>query len=56
MNLGDFDTSGRRKPIDREGDDFLIEADQVISAVGQKVDVASVFDGVSRGSAARASR
>ncbi len=37
MRLGNFDRSGRKKPIADEGDRFRIEADTVISAIGQAV-------------------
>ncbi len=42
MHLGDFDRSGRRRPEADQDDDFVIDADQVIMAVGQTID-ASVF-------------
>ncbi|MFW6035077.1 MAG: FAD-dependent oxidoreductase, partial [Halothermotrichaceae bacterium] len=35
---GDFDNSGRRKPFPVEGSNFVIEANMVISAVGQTVE------------------
>jgi NADH-quinone oxidoreductase subunit F len=38
MHLGDFDRSGRRRPEADEEDAFVIEADQVIMAVGQTLD------------------
>jgi glutamate synthase (NADPH) small chain len=34
--LGEPDTSGRRKPVDKEGSEWLFEADTVIEAIGQK--------------------
>ena len=37
MNLGDFDRSGRRRPVESE-DTFRIQADQVIFAIGQSFD------------------
>ena len=46
MSLGEFDVSGRRKPVAADGNDVVIEADQVIAAIGQKVDVSAVFNGV----------
>jgi NADH-quinone oxidoreductase subunit F len=46
MVLGEFDASGRKKPIAVEGKDFYIDADQVIAAIGQKVDVSAVFNGL----------
>jgi NADH-quinone oxidoreductase subunit F len=47
MELDIFDSSGRRKPISKSDDTFLIEADQVIAAVGQKVDTSLVKNSVS---------
>lgn len=35
MTLGDFDRSGRRRPVPIEGEEFVIEADAIISAIGQ---------------------
>ncbi len=43
MELGEPDTSGRRRPIPIEGSEFEIEADNIIPAIGQK----SVLDFVS---------
>lgn len=40
MRLGEFDKSGRRRPEPILGDEFMVEADQLIVAVGQKHDVA----------------
>jgi len=34
MDLGDLDNSGRRKPIARQGSEFLINADSIIMAIG----------------------
>jgi heterodisulfide reductase subunit A-like polyferredoxin len=36
--LGDRDASGRRMPVPVEGSDFLMEADTIITAIGQRVD------------------
>ena len=33
MELGEADASGRRRPVTKEGSDFVIEADTVIMAV-----------------------
>ena len=41
--LGDYDTSGRRRPVPLKGSDFVILCDQVIAAVGQKVDFDTVL-------------
>ncbi len=38
MHLGEFDHSGRRRPEADQDDTFVIEADQVIMAVGQSAD------------------
>ena len=39
MRLGEFDRSGRRKADDSGGNDFVIEADQIIAAVSQASDL-----------------
>ena len=39
MQLGDFDRSGRRKPVTGDDDVFVIPCDQVIAAIGQRVDL-----------------
>ncbi|MFC2007441.1 FAD-dependent oxidoreductase [Chloroflexota bacterium] len=39
MRLGEPDKSGRRRPIPMEGSEFVIEADTVIVAVGQRPDL-----------------
>lgn len=36
MTLGDFDNSGRRRPVPRLGDQFVLDVDQVILAIGQQ--------------------
>jgi NADH-quinone oxidoreductase subunit F len=41
--LGDYDTSGRRRPVPMRGADSVIPCDQVIAAVGQKVDFDAVL-------------
>lgn len=46
MKLGEFDRSGRRKPEQKAGDDFVVEADQIITAIGQTINPKAVFDGV----------
>ena len=38
MQLGEPDSSGRRRPVPLEGSDFEVEADTVISAIGQYAD------------------
>jgi NADPH-dependent glutamate synthase beta subunit-like oxidoreductase/NAD-dependent dihydropyrimidine dehydrogenase PreA subunit len=39
VGLGDIDRSGRRKPIVIPGTEFKVEADRVLAAVGQQVDL-----------------
>jgi len=40
MRLGEPDESGRRRPIPVEGSEFIIEADTVITAIGQSLETA----------------
>jgi NADH-quinone oxidoreductase subunit F len=40
--LGDYDKSGRRRPVAGRNPDFTVECDQVIAAIGQKLDVAAI--------------
>jgi len=42
MELGEPDASGRRKPIPIEDSEFLIQADAVIMAVGQRMEAESL--------------
>ena len=39
MELGDIDSSGRRRPVPIEGSEFTLELDQLISAIGQAPDI-----------------
>ncbi|MGD8451734.1 MAG: NADH-quinone oxidoreductase subunit NuoF [Phycisphaerae bacterium] len=45
MVLGEFDRSGRRRPVGSSEEDFVVEADQVIAAIGQKLDTGEMLDG-----------
>ncbi|MDD4872523.1 MAG: NADH-ubiquinone oxidoreductase-F iron-sulfur binding region domain-containing protein, partial [Kiritimatiellae bacterium] len=45
MKLGEFDRSGRRRPMEKTGEDIVFEADQVVAAIGQTVDTGSIADG-----------
>jgi NADPH-dependent glutamate synthase beta subunit-like oxidoreductase len=45
MELGEPDASGRRRPVPIEGSETLIEADMVITAIGQSPDI-SFADGI----------
>ena len=42
MKLGDFDRSGRKRPIPIEGSDFALTVDAVIAAIGQIPDMSFV--------------
>lgn len=46
MWLGQFDRSGRRRPEVKGDESFVVEVDQVIGAIGQKLDVKKVCDGI----------
>ena len=46
MHLGEFDSSGRRRPEAKDGKDYIVEADQIIAAIGQRVNTDEVFNGV----------
>ncbi len=50
MELGEPDASGRRRPVPIEGSEFVVECDQVITAIGQfpKLDGTSEEQGVKR--------
>jgi len=47
MKLSDFfDKSGRRKPVEIEGSRFVLEADVIISAIGQRVQTDFIRDNI----------
>jgi NADH-quinone oxidoreductase subunit F len=46
MTLGAFDTSGRRRPEMAKQNDFVIPCDQIITAIGQRVNAKEAIDGV----------
>jgi NADH-quinone oxidoreductase subunit F len=46
MELGEFDRSGRRRPREKAGEEFVVAADQVVAAIGQSVNAAELVDGV----------
>ena len=50
MELGEPDASGRRRPVPVEGSEFIVECDQVITAIGQypNLDGTSAEQGVQR--------
>ena len=45
MVLGDYDRSGRRRPVAGADGDFVIPADQVIAGIGQALDPKEDLDG-----------
>ena len=45
MALGDYDRSGRRRPVAGHNPDFVVEADTIIAAIGQKLDAPAVLGG-----------
>ncbi|HKZ51156.1 MAG TPA: FAD-dependent oxidoreductase, partial [Dehalococcoidia bacterium] len=45
--LGDLDASGRRRPVPIPGSEFIVEADAVILAIGQKPDISFLGGGLS---------
>jgi formate dehydrogenase (NADP+) beta subunit len=42
MELGEPDASGRRRPVPIEGSEFVIEAETLIPAIGQRPDLSFV--------------
>ncbi len=46
QRLGDFDNGGRRRPVPAEGDDFTLDVDVLIPAIGQTTD--TVVDAAGR--------
>lgn len=44
MELGEPDSSGRRRPVPIEGSEFEIEASAVIFAIGQKADIKCIIE------------
>jgi NADH-quinone oxidoreductase subunit F len=45
MALGDYDKSGRRRPVAGHNPDFVVEADTVIAAIGQWLDAEPLMNG-----------
>ncbi|MBC7128741.1 MAG: hydrogenase iron-sulfur subunit [Thermoplasmatales archaeon] len=48
MELGEADESGRRKPVPKKGSNFFIEADIVISAIGQQSELEFLPDEIKK--------
>jgi formate dehydrogenase beta subunit len=44
MKLGEPDASGRRKPMPVKGSEFVMEAEMIISAIGQQPDLSCLAD------------
>ncbi len=44
MELGEPDASGRRRPVPIEGSEYVIEVDNVIAAIGQRIDGTGIDD------------
>ncbi|HQP25110.1 MAG TPA: FAD-dependent oxidoreductase, partial [Smithellaceae bacterium] len=42
MTLGDFDSSGRKKPVPVEGSEFTLNVDAIVAAIGQVPDMSFV--------------
>jgi formate dehydrogenase beta subunit len=45
MELGEPDESGRRRPVEIEGSEYVVETDVLIPAIGQDVDLSLLPDG-----------
>ena len=45
MELGEPDSSGRRRPVEVKDSDYTLQCDWVISAIGQEPDLSGVEDG-----------
>jgi NADH-quinone oxidoreductase subunit F len=46
MKLGEFDRSGRRRPEAQPDADFVLEADQIIAAIGQTFEAGKLLGGL----------
>ncbi len=45
MELGEPDASGRRRPVEKKGSNYVLDCDWVISAIGQEADLGGVENG-----------
>jgi len=45
MELGEPDASGRRRPVPKEGSEYVIEADVIVPAISQGVDMSLLSEG-----------
>ncbi len=46
MVLGEFDRSGRRRPVSSSDGDFIVPCDQIIAGIGQALDARELCDGL----------
>ncbi len=44
MDMGDLDESGRRRPVPRQGSEYTVQFDAVITAIGQKSEIPGGID------------
>ena len=42
MELGEPDASGRRRPIEIKGSEFIVECDAIVPAIGQEADLSFI--------------
>ena len=42
MELGEPDKSGRRRPIEIKGSEFIVECDSIVPAIGQEADLSFI--------------
>ena len=45
MELGEPDASGRRRPVEIKGSEFIIECDAIVPAIGQEADLSFLTEG-----------
>jgi NADH-quinone oxidoreductase subunit F len=46
MALGEYDRTGRCRPVPGNDPDYVLEADQIIAAIGQSLKTDGMFDGI----------
>ncbi len=46
MKLGEFDRTGRRRPTEKEEETFIMQTDQVIIAIGQRLEAKKFIDNI----------
>ena len=42
MELGEPDASGRRRPVEIKGSEFIVECDAIVPAIGQEADLSFI--------------